>query len=375
MENSLALKFYHPDRFPIVHFMTGGELCHGFLTSFRRNGVQIRVDSSVGIEPGAILTAVQIEKYGRSFSGPDLIAADIIHHPRYWEATADTQSDSDSEHLARSLTDLESPPASPAAGIDPTTIPRVHRQLHYQQEAVSARLDWAGQVSGADLKYLAKNIFKPEALAGNIENYIGAVQIPVGLVGPILINGLYCRGYVPVPVATTEGALISSMTRGSLTCNQSGGITVHVQRQTMVRAPVFFVDDMDAGIALEQWVNAHEPEIRAKAESVSAVARLTRIVPFVFENTVHIRFYYTTGDAAGQNMTTACTWMACRWIKRKVKQNRAIGPLEFIVEGNMSGDKKVTAQSIVDGRGIAVTATCRIPGHVMKKRLRVTPER
>jgi hypothetical protein len=111
-----------------------------------------------------------------------------------------------------------------------------------------------------------------------------------------------------------------------------------------------------------------------QAESVSAVARLQEIRTHVFDNTLHVQFFYTTGDASGQNMTSACTWMACRWIKEQVAHNKLIGLQSYMIEGNMSGDKKVNHQNFTLGRGVAVTATCRIPGAILKKRLRITPD-
>ena len=54
-----------------------------------------------------------------------------------------------------------------------------------------------------------------EMYARNIENYVGTVKVPVGLVGPLRVNGLYANGDFLVPLATTEAALVASYARGA----------------------------------------------------------------------------------------------------------------------------------------------------------------
>ena len=252
-------------------------------------------------------------------------------------------------------------------------LPRVPRSRHYSDEAVRARLDWLHRTTGAALPAVAAHGLALDSLAGNIENVIGAVRIPVGIAGPLELIGADGPMAVPVPIATTEGALVASITRGAAVCNAAGGIRVHVVRRTMVRAPVFFCRDLDGALALEAWIGERLAAIRAEAESVSSVARLQEVRTHVFDDTLHVQFYFATGDAAGQNMTTACTWMACRWIADAVAGDPTIGLRRYMVEGNLSGDKKASFQNFSLGRGTAVTASCRIPGALLRARMRLTP--
>ena len=85
-------------------------------------------------------------------------------------------------------------------------------------------------------------------------------------------------------------------------------------------------------------------------------------------------FVYETGDAAGQNMTTACTWACCQWLNDQMKHLDGVQIDDFLIEGNMSGDKKVTFQSFIAGRGIRVTAEAVITTSVLAEVLKVTPE-
>lgn len=248
---------------------------------------------------------------------------------------------------------------------------------HYSDEAVNTRLKWVEKFSGVSLQSINKSIYNNNSgvLAGNIENYIGSVQIPVGIAGPVKVNGEHASGLVPVTVATTEGALVSSITRGAMACNYAGGVNVHVNHQCMLRAPVFFCKDFHGAIRLEEWVRNNYGRIKSKAESVSSIAGLTRLNTHIFGDSLHIQFYYTTGDAAGQNMTTSCTWVACEWIVEQIKDNHEIGFVDYFIEGNMSGDKKANYQNLITGRGINVIASIFIPKNILEKTLRVSVER
>jgi len=257
-------------------------------------------------------------------------------------------------------------------GSGPTKMPRFSMAQHYKPHAVAQRLDWAAGVSASQPQHLQKHSLEPQSLAGNIENFIGAVQVPVGLAGPVHVKGAYIDAHVPVPLATTEGALISSVSRGAWLCNLSGGIEVQVQRQHMVRAPILVCGSLAHATAAARWVEQHTQAIAAKAQSASATAQLQKLETFVFDNAVHLRFVYHTGDASGQNMTTACTWVACEYIAEQLQEHPQIDFDRYIIEGNQSGDKKANLQNIGKGRGIGVTATCLVPERLLKKVMRVS---
>ncbi len=369
-------RFFHKTRQPSAAFLYANRIYSGKLAGFWQNGLEIQID-------GPLDTGVDTEVYnisiGENGNVPLIHTMEIVHSRKNGQDTtielsASNQSD---VHRLREAIDalLQTGRRRDRQAVDRARIPRFSKKAHYSPEAVQRRLEWARQVSGSPLSNIAKSILKPESLAGNIENYIGAVQIPVGLAGPLLIRGSYVDEYVPLPIATTEGALISSISRGAKACNLSGGVHVHVQRQHMVRAPVFFCDSMEGAVNLEKWVQEHLPGIRDKAESVSSVARLEKITPVVFGKALHLKFYFTTGDAAGQNMTSACTWIACEWIARQVRDDPFIKYLWHNIEANMSGDKKANYQNFIEGRGVTVTASCFINRKVLKRILRVTPER
>ncbi len=255
------------------------------------------------------------------------------------------------------------------------SIPRMPGRGHHTEEARLERLDWARRHSGASLLHLQTTSLAAERLAGNIENLLGAVEIPVGLAGPLLIHGDTVEGLVYAPFATTEGALVTSACRGCNVLSRAGGVRVRVLGQQMYRAPLFVFACLDDACRFVEWLGGRQREIRAQIRQVSSHAELTGLQPFQIGNAVHLRFAYQTGDAAGQNMTTACTWKACQWLLPRLEEEIGIECREFYVEGNLSGDKKATFQSFISGRGMRVTAECSIPGKLLSRVLKVTPQR
>src|SRR5690606_37607001 len=106
-------------------------------------------------------------------------------------------------------------------------------------EAVRVRREFIERVSGASLRHIANySIDMERASARNIENPVGVIQIPLGVAGPLKINGEHADGSYYVPLATSEGALVASVNRGCSVITASGGATVRVTGDCMTRAPV-----------------------------------------------------------------------------------------------------------------------------------------
>ena len=139
-------------------------------------------------------------------------------------------------------------------------------------------------------------------------------QVPIGLAGPLSINGEHAQGDFYVPLATTEGTLVASYSRGMRLLNECGGVRTTVVDDQMQRAPVFVFDDALAAREFGDWVEQREPEIRAVAEATTRSGRLTYIGQYQVGPLCYLRVNYTTGDAAGQNMTAKATFAACEWI-------------------------------------------------------------
>jgi hydroxymethylglutaryl-CoA reductase (NADPH) len=245
---------------------------------------------------------------------------------------------------------------------------------HDSEAARMQRVEYLREKTGKALTTLDQTRLVAERLSNNIENLIGGVEIPVGAAGPLLFNGQEASGNCYLPMATTEGALVMSATRGAFALTLAGGVRTRVLSQTMQRVPRFTFGDLDQACRFARWLQDFEPGIRAQVGEVSRHAKLVQVEPHIIGRTTHVRFVYETGDAAGQNMTTACTWHACQWILNHVKHVPGLALEEFTIEGGLSSDKKASFASLVRGRGIRVSAEAFIDRATLRRVLKVTPE-
>ena len=261
-------------------------------------------------------------------------------------------------------------------GIQPTLaqMPRIPERGVYTEAARLARLAFARKHTGAPLFALQETTLCPERLTGNIENLVGSVEVPVGIAGPLFFRGEKARGVLYAPLAATEGALVASATRGALAVSRSGGVRTRVIRQQMMRVPLFVLSDMKGAMRFCNWVRDHVEEIREETQKVSRHARLVSVEPALMGHMVNVCFLYETGDAAGQNMTTSCTFYACQWLLGQIRHLEGVKLENFLIEGAMSGDKKVTFQAFIAGRGTRVAAECVLDRRVLGRVLHVTPE-
>lgn len=220
---------------------------------------------------------------------------------------------------------------------------------------------------GFSIDSLSDTGLEPMMVQSNIESFIGSVEIPLGLVGPLLFNG---DEMVYAPAVTLEGALVASMNRGAKAISKSGGFRAAVIHQKMIRSPLFIFNHLGESVIFQRWISAHFDQIKSIAEQYSNHARLESILPYITGKAVHLKFVYTTGDASGQNMTTTCTWHAILWINRQFMESCGIEPVHFVIEGNGASDKKVSYSSLSQGRGIHVIAECELQESVIEKVLR-----
>ncbi|PUB10174.1 hydroxymethylglutaryl-CoA reductase [Yoonia sediminilitoris] len=208
----------------------------------------------------------------------------------------------------------------------------------------------------------------PDRYSPNIENFIGTVKMPVGIIGPLRINGLNAHGDYHVPMATTEAALVASYARGAHAATKSGGISTALLYEGVIRTPAFVFDSLlDAGMFVE-WVVREIESLKAAAESTTSHGKLVSVEPMVDNNVVFLICRYTTGDAAGQNMVTIATHALCEDIAA-----RCSVPIKaWYIEGNFSGDKKASFLGLVTGRGRKVSASVTLPAQVVERTLGTT---
>jgi hydroxymethylglutaryl-CoA reductase (NADPH) len=205
----------------------------------------------------------------------------------------------------------------------------------------------------------------PGQFSANIENFIGTVKMPVGIIGPLRINGLNAHGDFHVPMATTEAALVASYARGAYAATKSGGISTALLYEGVIRTPAFVFDGLlDAGLFVE-WVVREVDALKAAAEATTRFGKLVSVEPMIDNNVVFLVCRYTTGDAAGQNMVTIATNALCEDIAARCP----IAMKAWYIEGNFSGDKKASFLGLVTGRGRKVSASVTLSADVVEKTL------
>lgn len=210
----------------------------------------------------------------------------------------------------------------------------------------------------------------PEQYNANIENFIGTVKMPVGIIGPLRINGLNAHGDYHVPMATTEAALVASYARGAYAATKAGGISTALLYEGVIRTPAFVFDSLlDAGRFVE-WVVREIASLKACAERTTRHGKLVSVEPVLDNNVAFIICRYTTGDAAGQNMVTIATNAMCEDIATRCP----VSILKWYIEGNFSGDKKASFLGLVTGRGRKVSASVTLPAAVVEKTLGTSVE-
>jgi hydroxymethylglutaryl-CoA reductase (NADPH) len=250
----------------------------------------------------------------------------------------------------------------------PVAVP-YEKEDNYSHKVVRQRLRFAEEFAGIKLKHITHHSFGPEITQGNIENFTGVAQIPIGLAGPLKVHGEHAQGDFLVPLATTEGTLVASYNRGIKLLNMSGGVTCTVVDDCMQRAPVFIFDSAREARDFKRWVDHNLPQIAEQAEATSRIAKLLNIEIYLAAKFAYLRFNYFTGDAAGQNMVGRATFAACSWILEQVKTVR-----RFYLESNLATDKKASQVNIMNTRGKRVIAEATIPRETLAQNMRVDPE-
>ncbi len=211
----------------------------------------------------------------------------------------------------------------------------------------------------------------PEAFARNIENFIGTLQVPIGLAGPLRVNGLFAQGDYLIPLATTEAALVASFDRGARVLTEAGGCSAMLVSEGVCRAPAFaFRNLADAG-EFALWAMHHIEAFRTAAEGTTTHGKLLDIGFTIEGNHVYLQLEFTTGSAAGQNMVTIATQAVCDYI---IEHSPVKSEYHF-VEANFSGDKKASVLSFTTVRGRKVAAEVCLPAELVRRRLHSTPAR
>jgi hydroxymethylglutaryl-CoA reductase (NADPH) len=229
-------------------------------------------------------------------------------------------------------------------------------------EAIRIRRAFIEGETGVQLPMLGSFTMDPAtAVTRNIENMVGAVQVPVGVAGPLRVRGGHADGSFWVPLATTEGALVASVNRGCGAITRAGGADVRILRNGMTRAPVFSTRDILHARAVKDYVDGNRAALAAAAAETTSHGELTGATVFVTGTTVHVRLEFDTKDAMGMNMVTIASERIADLIEGET------GARLVALSGNLCTDKKPAAVNGILGRGKTVVAGIFLPGDLVSE--------
>ncbi len=248
---------------------------------------------------------------------------------------------------------------------------RLHElERHADPEtAERVRREYLASETGADLAALGEHGFDAGEAESNVENMVGAAEVPMGVAGPVPVDGGTTDGTVEryLPLATTEGALVASVNRGLAAVRAAGGATVRIVESGMTRAPVFRTAGVAESATTVEWVRENVPALREAAETTTSHGELLSVDPYVVGDAVYLRFVYDTKDAMGMNMATIATEAASEVVERET-------PADLVaLSGNLCTDKKPAAINAVEGRGRTVVADVELPAGLVRDRLGAEP--
>lgn len=237
-------------------------------------------------------------------------------------------------------------------------------------ESIELRRTAVSELTGTHFDHISKYSMDVDVVSKkNIENMIGAIQVPLGVAGPLLVKGEYATGNFYIPLATTEGALVASTDRGSSVISTSGGANVRIFKDEMTRAPVFKVKDIVGAKDLVNWVNNNFKRLKNKAQETTNFGELLSINTFTAGRNVYLRFSFDTKDAMGMNMVTIATDAAVDLILLE-------NDVELVaLSSNMCSDKKPASINALLGRGKTVSADVFIGKEIILGKLKTTPEK
>ncbi|HKI03146.1 MAG TPA: hydroxymethylglutaryl-CoA reductase [Thermoanaerobaculia bacterium] len=245
-------------------------------------------------------------------------------------------------------------------------VPRLDEQ-GYTAEALEARRRWVEERTGARLDHVGAGVIPGESMRGNVENPVGAVQVPLGVAGPLHVEGEHARGLFYVPLATTEGALVRSYERGMVAITRAGGATVRLHADENRVSPVFMFDGVAEAADFARALPGLFEALKAEAESTTRHGRLLRLEPLPAGREVAVHFVYWTADAHGMNMIVKATDRACRWL---VEQGHA---RRYYVFSGAESEKRASGSLLAGGKGKKVVAGVRLAPRLVRAYLHTTP--
>lgn len=241
------------------------------------------------------------------------------------------------------------------------------REDDYAPEAAHARLALAADSAGRSLEHLAGKPVRTQAARGNIENLVGYAQVPVGLAGPLDLDTSAGKRSVYVPMATTEGAMVASYSRGMKLLSMAGTARARVLEEGLSQHPILVYGSVVEAERAAEIVIAERATFEALTARGTSHGRLVTTRPEVVGRRLILTLRFTTGDAIGINMAAKAAEACAAHLADLTS------PLERYVHGE-DVEKRANARALIEGRGRNTVAEVEIERDLLQKVLRVSPE-
>lgn len=251
---------------------------------------------------------------------------------------------------------MERLPSIPRAGKDDLAADVVH-----------ARRALAERAAGRPLPFLAGQAAPLAGARGRIENAIGFAQVPVGLAGPLLLSSSRGERWVYVPMATTEGALVASHSRGMRVLSDAGGARTRVLREGLTQRPVLVYGSSAEAEAAADVARSLREEFAKLTGQGTQHGRLVSAEPALVGRRLVLELVFTTGDAIGINMAAGAADRCMRYLGERTHAAACYVHGEDV-------EKRANARALHEGRGRSAVAECVVPRDRLQEFLRVMPE-
>lgn len=238
-------------------------------------------------------------------------------------------------------------------------------------KTVKERREALEKEAGVSLQHSGNfSLDEAQAATKNCENMIGITQIPLGVSSPLQLRTTNNElRTIYLPLATTEGALVASISRGCKAIFESGGAEVKSHRIGTTRGPVFKLENLAEQNKFHTFLDTNFAELKILAESTSSHLMLKKHSTTSVGKYRYVRFYFDTQDAMGMNMVTIATQKIVTYIESQTPA-RCIA-----ISGNFCSDKKASMQNFINHRGIEAWAEVVIPHNVLETVLKTTAEK
>jgi len=237
---------------------------------------------------------------------------------------------------------------------------------HGAQAVARRRAQWAA-VTGAAPRHAAGEPVPLASARSKVEGLVGHAQVPLGLAGPLEVDTTLGRRAVYVPLATTEGALVASHTRGMRLLAAGGGARSRVVREGLTQNPILEYDDARAAIAAAERTRREQAALARLVRTTTRHGRLTGVAASVVGRRVIVELTFTTGDAIGINMAARAAELCSAHLARCTRARRRF------VHGQ-DVEKRANARALQHGRGRSVVCDVVVPRAALAAVARTTPE-